>query len=286
MRKILLKMSTTYVLSALLAGITLASLPASGHGEDTERVELPNRHPRMVHEYFINRLKQIEKEADKKRYAITTRQQAEAYVSEVRAKIDRCFGPWPERTPLYARTVKAFEREGYTVENVIYESRPGFLLSANLYIPKGKKLRHRLCWGCAATATTGKHPDLPVVFAGLALQGYVVLIIDPIGQGERLQYLGEDLKSWVGWPRVRTTCTPETSRCWSASRLPVWRTWDGIRGIDYLVSRGRRSTPPTLASRAVPVAVRSRPGSAPTTAASRWVPTVLFHHHISPELRE
>jgi hypothetical protein len=44
--------------------------------ENADQTELPNRHPRMVHEYFIKRLKQIEKNADKKRNAITTRQQA------------------------------------------------------------------------------------------------------------------------------------------------------------------------------------------------------------------
>src|SRR4051812_17079872 len=44
-------------------------------------------------------------------------------------------GGQPERTPLNARTVKTFERSGYRVENLIYESQPGFHVSANLYIP-------------------------------------------------------------------------------------------------------------------------------------------------------
>src|SRR5229473_6900087 len=44
-------------------------------------------------------------------------------------------GGMPERTPLNARTVGSFEREGYRVEKVVYESQPNFQISGNLYIP-------------------------------------------------------------------------------------------------------------------------------------------------------
>src|SRR5689334_24889270 len=44
-------------------------------------------------------------------------------------------GGKPERTPLNARTTGSFERAGYRVENVVYESQPGFHVAANLYIP-------------------------------------------------------------------------------------------------------------------------------------------------------
>src|SRR5689334_21991715 len=44
-------------------------------------------------------------------------------------------GGMPERTPLKARTVGAFEREGYRLEKIVYESQPEFYISANLYVP-------------------------------------------------------------------------------------------------------------------------------------------------------
>ena len=44
-----------------------------------------------------------------------------------------------------------------------------------------------------------RRPNPIISFAqGLARQGYVALIYDPIGQGERLQYPDENLKSKVG----------------------------------------------------------------------------------------
>ena len=40
-----------------------------------------------------------------------------------------------ERCPLNARTVAVRKRDGYIVENVLFESWPGVHVSANLYLP-------------------------------------------------------------------------------------------------------------------------------------------------------
>ena len=46
-------------------------------------------------------------------------------------------GPLPERTPLRARVTGRIDRDKYTLEKVLFESRPNFLVSANLYLPRG-----------------------------------------------------------------------------------------------------------------------------------------------------
>ena len=46
-------------------------------------------------------------------------------------------GAFPSRTPLNARVTGKIERPGYVMEKVLFESRPGFLVSANLYLPRG-----------------------------------------------------------------------------------------------------------------------------------------------------
>src|SRR5512134_1435766 len=58
-----------------------------------------NRAPRMMQDYFVARVRQIEADGASRRAAVRTRRAAEAYVNEVRAKVRRCFGPWPEKTP-------------------------------------------------------------------------------------------------------------------------------------------------------------------------------------------
>ena len=98
-----------------------------------------NRFPRMVQEFFVKTVRRIEEQANQQRAALKTRADAEAYVRDVREKIQQSFGPWPEKTPLKPRITGVVERDAYRIEKLIFESRPIFLVTANLYIPKGRK---------------------------------------------------------------------------------------------------------------------------------------------------
>jgi hypothetical protein len=53
----------------------------------------------------------------------------------VRERMLSSLGGLPDRSPLNARVVGRFEREGYRVERVIFESQPGFYVTGNLYVP-------------------------------------------------------------------------------------------------------------------------------------------------------
>src|SRR5690606_12200503 len=57
----------------------------------------------------------------------------------VRETFWRLTGGMPERTPLNTRVTGGFDRERYRVENLVYESRPGLHIAANLYVPKSGK---------------------------------------------------------------------------------------------------------------------------------------------------
>jgi len=196
-----------------------------------------NRFPRMVQEYFVERVREVERAADQRRAALRTKEDAEAYVREVRAKIQQCFGPWPEKTPLKARVTGVVERDTYTIENVIFESRPNFPVTANLYLPKGAKTPRPGIVGSCGHSANGKAAEAYQSFAqGLARLGYVCLIFDPIGQGERLQYVNEAFK-----PR-RGVGTSEHLYAGNQQFLVgeffgAWRAWDGIRALDYLLTR-------------------------------------------------
>ena len=60
-------------------------------------------------------------------------------VPELRARLLHSLGlsRLPERTPLSPRVVGKIERPAYTIEKLIYEARPGFPVSAHLYLPSG-----------------------------------------------------------------------------------------------------------------------------------------------------
>ncbi|HAH43982.1 MAG TPA: hypothetical protein DCM07_03860, partial [Planctomycetaceae bacterium] len=126
-------------------GITLAGLSLLDHlvlqelvaAPADQKVETLNRFPRMVQEYFVERVREQEVKTIQRLDALKTKADAEEYVASVQKRIREAFGPEPERTPLNARVTRTTDRDTYTIENVIFESRPGFLVTANLYVPKG-----------------------------------------------------------------------------------------------------------------------------------------------------
>jgi cephalosporin-C deacetylase-like acetyl esterase len=196
-----------------------------------------NRFPRMVQEYFVNRVRGTEQKSLKQKAAVKTRAQAEAYVREVREKMRACFGPLPEKTPLNARITGTVERDAYKIEKVIFESRPGFLVTSNLYLPKGRKFPLPGVVGTCGHMDNGKAGDAYQSFAqGLARLGYVVLIFDPIGQGERLQYPDVQLRSRIG-VGVREHLYAGNQQLLVGENFAFWRAWDGVRALDYLLTR-------------------------------------------------
>src|SRR5204863_9199894 len=101
----------------------------------------------------------------------------------------RLIGGMPERTPLNARTLGSFERPGYRVEKVVYESQPNFHVSANLYIPTRGRPPFPGVLVQMGHTLDGK-ASYQRICQWLARFGYLVLGFDPMGQGERTYYPG------------------------------------------------------------------------------------------------
>jgi dienelactone hydrolase len=216
--------------------VLVLSAVAQG-AENSQQLTPLNRFPHMVQEWFVRQVARIENKSDQRRGGLKKKADALAYVKDVQEKIQQCFGPWPEKTPLNARVTGIIERDAYTIEKVIFESRPGFLVTAHLYIPKGRAFPLPGVVGTCGHSATGKNAELYQAFSqGLARQGYVVLIYDPISQGERLQYPNAELKSEIG-VGVREHLYAGNQQFLIGEFLGSWRAWDGIRALDYLLSR-------------------------------------------------
>lgn len=197
-----------------------------------------NRLPRMVHEYFVKAVRDVEAVADRRRAALNSRSSAQAYVREVRGAIARCMGAWPAKTPLKPRVMGAIERDTYRIEKVIFESRPAFPVTANLYVPKGRSFPLPGVVGTCGHTANGKASLSYQSFAqGLARLGYLVLIYDPIGQGERRQYVDAAYKPVLGTNVVKEHALLGSQMLTVGESLSAWEVWDGIRAVDYLLSR-------------------------------------------------
>lgn len=223
--------------TAVAASYTVLDRRIAAQETKKEPLQPFNRFGRMVQEFFVEQVRQAEKQGEARRAALKTKADAEGYVRWVRERIQESFGPWPEKTPLNPVVSGIVDRDGYRIEKVLFESRPKFYVTANLYVPKRKKFPLPGVVGSCGHSVNGKAAEAYQSFAqGLARQGYVVLIFDPIGQGERLQYPDEHLKPTIG-VGVAEHLLAGNQQFLVDEFFGTWRAWDGMRALDYLLSR-------------------------------------------------
>jgi dienelactone hydrolase len=211
---------------------------ALAQGEQREPTLAPlNRSPRMMQDWYVQQVRGIEKVGKAVRGRLKTRADALEYIRSVRERIADCFGPFPEKSPLNPRVTGKLERDTYRIEKVVFESRPGFFVTANLYVPKAGNGPWPGVVGSCGHAHNGKaDPAYQSFCQGLARLGYVVLIFDPIGQGERLQYAHLE-KSRRPGPGVEEHLLAGNQQFLVGEFFGAWRAWDGIRALDYLLTR-------------------------------------------------
>jgi len=169
------------------------------------------------------------------RETLATPEDVIAYQERMKRFMTDQLGGFPERTPLNARVVGKGARDGWRFEKLIYESRPGMFVTAVLFLPAGDPPYPAVLIPCGHS-NNGKASELyQRACIELATNGIAALIYDPIDQGERYQLLDN-----AGKPRYGGTMghTMTGVGCiLLGTNTATYRIWDGMRGIDYLVSR-------------------------------------------------
>jgi cephalosporin-C deacetylase-like acetyl esterase len=168
---------------------------------------------------------------------ISTRQDVLDRQKSVVAELWKMLGGPLDRTPINARVTGTVQRPGYRIEKVAFESRPRLYVTANLYVPSGPG-RHPAILSPLGHSVNGKAwSSYQRLFSNLARKGYVVLAYDPFGQGERIEYPGSR-------PGQSALGGGTSEHEYAGRRLillganfGLFRAWDGIRGIDYLLTR-------------------------------------------------
>jgi dienelactone hydrolase len=150
-------------------------------------------------------------------------------------------GGWPTPAPgtgaeTYPEVVGQIDQPGYRVQRLLYQSQPGFYVTAALFLPDPD--RHPPPWP-GVIVVCGHSADgkaLPAYQQGAALAAYnglAACLIDPIGQGERRQLLTESgtpigVSPTVEHCLIGTAATPIG---WNPAR---WMVHDAARAIDML----------------------------------------------------
>jgi dienelactone hydrolase len=155
----------------------------------------------------------------------------------VRDTFWKLVGGHPERTPLNARITGQFERPGYRVQKLVYESRPRVFISANLYLPNSGKAPHPGVLFQMGHSSSGKAYDsYQKCCQGLASLGHVVLAFDPMGQGERIAYPDASGTNTRLGSATDEHDLPGKQFLLLGASISGFQVWDAIRGLDYLAA--------------------------------------------------
>lgn len=215
----------------LLAALAAAPLRAQTHIDYRD-------YSRCLPDYLKRLAREAAAARDAELARCTSAEAVRARQRHVREAYWKMIGGGPlEKTPLKLRTTGAFERKTYRVEKIVYESRPGLIIPANLYLPKTSETKLPGVLFQMGHSLNGKASSLyQYCCQALAQLGYVVLAFDPMGQGERTAY--PDPKT--GLTRLRSADSEHTYPgkqlllCGDTStRL---QTWDSVRSLDVLAS--------------------------------------------------
>ncbi|MBM4067585.1 MAG: acetylxylan esterase [Planctomycetes bacterium] len=159
-----------------------------------------------------------------------TRQEWDQRRAALRTAMFEAMGTFPDKShPLQARVTGVLRRDGYRIEKVVLQTRPGVYMTSSLYLPEPTRGPYP-----AVLVVHGHWPGArrdPVVQArclGLVKLGFVVLAVDAFGAGER--YTAPALGTYHGalfgstlWPVGQT--------------LLGMQVYDNRRAVDYLTSR-------------------------------------------------
>ncbi len=198
-------------------------------------------YPRADEAYWLHLLRLCREHAWRRRQKLRAFSSAadwEGHCRAVRTRFRAALGPMPERTPLNPRVTGVLERDGYVVEKLLIESQPGLFVTANLYRPKQVRTPVPAILNPVGHWANSKAQDVVQARGiGLARKGYVALIFDPVGQGERSQFW--DAKAGANpMPASTSQHSAACNPCFLIGQTVInFMVWDGVRMLDYLETR-------------------------------------------------
>ena len=204
-----------------------------------EKEELSNQ----VRDNLRRRLQQAGDQSSAEWQSVRTREEWERLRTEKLAALRMSLGTWPNRNPdLRIETTGKISGNGFQIQNILFESRPGWWVSANLYVPQTARDSMPGIVICHAHHTPKHDGELQDMGMTWARAGCYVLILDQVGHGDRRQHpfqsAADDSKSFaVGRQDYYFRYDNAIQLHLIGESLAGWMAWDMMCGVDVLLKQ-------------------------------------------------
>ena len=142
-------------------------------------------------------------------------------------------GDFPEKgVPLLYQVTGTYQGDGYQVRNIVYQSRPGLFVAANLYLPLDPPAKMPgiiIIPSHHYPKTQGELKDCGMIWART---GCAVLVMDRLGCGERIET--------IPWYRqaYQSEYLIEMQLGLIGQNRQGWMAWDAVRAVDLFYELG------------------------------------------------
>jgi len=187
--------------------------------------------------YLVQQMhRQYEKRDSDFSEALKSKAQTIAYIEKVKQKAKGLFSKMPQTAPLNPQITGTIAQDGYNIEKIIYQSFRNHHVTANLYLPKATNKLPAVLLFCGHEDVSKATESYQKTAILLAKNGFVVLVIDPISQSERVQLTDSSGKSLTRGSTTEHTLLNLSSNLLGTS-VAAYELFDNQRGLDYLLTR-------------------------------------------------
>lgn len=193
-----------------------------------------------LYQHSISRSKEFFDKAQCEREKIKTAEDLIEYQKNLKNWFVNSIGgiPYDRNYPLDSKTTGIIEEENIIIEKVIFKARDGVYITANLYLPKNRPGKSPAVLFQPGHSAEGKASSRYQKVARILTScGLIVLVVDPVGQGERSGYIEKGLSKPM-IPRATFDHQMGGDPCFLTGKQSIrYFIADAMRCIDYLISR-------------------------------------------------
>lgn len=181
-----------------------------------------------MHQWFLDTARRLRENSPAPRTVAEIRERTDSIRAQIRKSERDAWAPELRQTPLAPDELGTLDRDGFRIERLVFQTRPGCFATASAYVPTGTGPFPAVLCVHGHWAGARRDPVVQSRCIGLAKLGFLALTLDAWGAGERGSRIG--INEYHGgllgaslWP--------------VGMPLHGLQLFDNVRALDYLQSR-------------------------------------------------